>query len=41
MFVYRGIYFGFYDTIKGIISDDIKNNMFINFSIGCLVTMIA
>ena len=40
VFVYRGIYFGFYDTLKPTLKE-YKDNFFINFSLGYTITMFA
>lgn len=38
--VYRGCYFGFYDTLKPLIAGD-KENFFVNFLLGWFVTITA
>lgn len=39
--VYRGCYFGFYDTIKAFLPKGFDKNFFINFSVGYFVTVTA
>jgi len=39
--VYRGCYFGFYDTIKAFLPPGFDKNFFINFTVGYFVTVTA
>lgn len=39
--VYRGCYFGFYDTIKAFLPKGFDKNFFVNFSVGYAVTVTA
>ncbi|KAJ3075091.1 ADP/ATP carrier protein [Quaeritorhiza haematococci] len=39
--VYRGLYFGLYDSIKPILPKDLKNNFAANFALGFVVTNAA
>merc|ERR1711941_194439 len=40
IFVYRGFYFGLYDTIMPLIPKD-SNNLFVKFTVGYAVTVVA
>eukprot|EP01004_Peranema_trichophorum_P005534 NODE_4390_length_1174_cov_593.438630_g3878_i0.p1 GENE.NODE_4390_length_1174_cov_593.438630_g3878_i0~~NODE_4390_length_1174_cov_593.438630_g3878_i0.p1 ORF type:complete len:331 (+),score=80.73 NODE_4390_length_1174_cov_593.438630_g3878_i0:57-995(+) len=39
--VYRGCYFGFYDTLKPLVATSEKENFFVNFGLGWFVTITA
>jgi len=39
--IYRGLYFGLYDTIKPLLPASIKNDFRVNFAIGWSVTVLA
>jgi len=39
--VYRGLYFGLYDSVKPILPSDLRNNFFANFALGFVVTNAA
>jgi len=39
--VYRGLYFGLYDSIKPILPKDVRDNFFVNFALGWIVTTTA
>jgi solute carrier family 25 (adenine nucleotide translocator) protein 4/5/6/31 len=39
--IYRGFYFGLYDTIKPSLPASIRNNFFANFAVGYGVTVVA
>lgn len=41
IFVYRGLYFGLYDTIKPMAPDSIRDNFFANFLLGYCITVMA
>jgi len=41
IFIYRGFYFGLYDTVQGILPPTVKGNFFANFAIGWVVTTTA
>ena len=37
--IYRGLYFGIYDTVKALLPPSIQNNFLANFAIGWLITV--
>lgn len=39
--IYRGLYFGLYDTVKPLLPANIKNNFYVNFGVGWTVTVLA
>ncbi|EAR94678.1 ADP/ATP transporter on adenylate translocase (macronuclear) [Tetrahymena thermophila SB210] len=39
--IYRGLYFGLYDTVKPLLPSNIKNNFYVNFGVGWTVTVLA
>lgn len=39
--VYRGLYFGLYDSVKPALPKEIRNNFFANFALGFVVTNAA
>ena len=39
--VYRGCYFGFYDTTKPLLPDSVRDNFAVNFALGWIVTTVA
>jgi solute carrier family 25 (adenine nucleotide translocator) protein 4/5/6/31 len=39
--IYRGLYFGCYDTFKALLPDSIINNFLVNFGLGWGVTVSA
>jgi solute carrier family 25 (adenine nucleotide translocator) protein 4/5/6/31 len=39
--IYRGFYFGLYDSVKPAMPDNIRNNFAANFAVGYAVTVIA
>lgn len=39
--IYRGLYFGLYDTVKPLLPASIKNDFRVNFAIGWSVTVLA
>jgi len=39
--IYRGLYFGLYDTIKPLLPKNLKNDFRVNFAIGWSVTVLA
>jgi len=39
--VYRGLYFGLYDSVKPLLPEDIRSNFFANFLVGWLITNAA
>lgn len=39
--VYRGLYFGLYDSVKPILPKDLRQNFFANFAVGFVVTNAA
>eukprot|EP00054_Salpingoeca_dolichothecata_P036963 m.9355 g.9355 ORF g.9355 m.9355 type:complete len:323 (+) comp7180_c0_seq1:181-1149(+) len=41
IFVYRGCYFGFYDTFKPLLPANVRDNFFANFLLGWVVTITA
>ncbi|KAL4474832.1 hypothetical protein ABPG74_001528 [Tetrahymena malaccensis] len=41
IFIYRGLYFGLYDTFKPMLPEKQKNNFILNFALGWGVTLIA
>jgi len=41
IFVYRGFYFGLYDTVKPLFPKSVRDNFFVNFALGWSVTTVA
>lgn len=41
IFIYRGLYFGLYDTIKPLAPPSIRDNFFANFLLGYCITVMA
>ena len=41
IFIYRGLYFGMYDSLKGILPSKLANNFAISFFLGWGVTIMA
>ena len=39
--VYRGLYFGLYDSVKPLLPGDLRSNFFANFALGFVVTNAA
>lgn len=39
--IYRGLYFGLYDTVKPLLPGNLKNNFYVNFGVGWTVTVLA
>jgi len=37
--VYRGLYFGIYDSVKPILPGNLRDNFFANFALGWVVTV--
>ena len=41
IFIYRGLYFGIYDSVKGILPESVANSFAASFLIGWAVTISA
>ena len=41
IFIYRGLYFGIYDSVKPLLPDNLNNNMLVNFLLGWVITVSA
>ncbi|KAL4511634.1 hypothetical protein ABPG72_012479 [Tetrahymena utriculariae] len=39
--IYRGLYFGLYDTVKPLLPKNIKDSFYVNFGVGWTVTVLA
>lgn len=39
--IYRGLYFGLYDTVKPLLPANLKNDFRVNFAVGWTVTVLA
>jgi solute carrier family 25 (mitochondrial adenine nucleotide translocator), member 4/5/6/31 len=39
IFIYRGLYFGIYDSVKPLLPDNLSNNMLVSFLLGWTITV--